>query len=273
MECTDNFDLGMMMSDCDWINLNTNLVFSSPEFRKYVAPFPPIDSMRNVSGLTSERDFAAHGATFYQALHDASPVSLKSYSAILDFGCGCGRLARMFKGHPGTVTGCDIDPSHVAWINTNLPYMSAQLTEPNRALPFIDGQFDCVISISVFTHMDEESQFFYLNELARCTRSGAYLFLTTHGERALLRARSEAHIFEMLEIPENLLMRAAKSMAAGKHSFILQNGHLTNEKYRYGITFIPSNYIRSEWGRYFDIEGIVSGAIHDFQDIIVCKRT
>jgi hypothetical protein len=78
MECIDDYGLGMMMSDRDWVNLNENLVFDSPELRKYVAPFPPIDSMRNVSGLTSERDFAAHGTTFYQALHNVSPVSFKS---------------------------------------------------------------------------------------------------------------------------------------------------------------------------------------------------
>jgi SAM-dependent methyltransferase len=273
MAQTAQYELGMLMPTAEWIDLNDRLVFENPELRKYVAPFPPPHLMQVVSGLTSESDFAAHGTTIYRAVQSASPATISSYKSILDFGCGCARLDRMFKGHPGVITGCDIDGRLVDWINEHLSYMHAVQTQPNALLPFDDSSFDAVISISVFTHLNEDSQKLYLSELSRITQSGAYLFLTIHGSRALERALTEERIFKMLEIPQEELDSAATGMRAGVHNFIIQrSGHLTSGDYEYGITFIPETYVRDVWGRNFEIIDIVKGAIHDFQDIVVCRR-
>jgi SAM-dependent methyltransferase len=273
MGSLNQLDMGMRMPTEDWLNLNGRLVFERPELFEHVAPFPPPHLMQNVSGLTSQADFASHGVTIYRAVHDASPKPLVEYRSILDFGCGCGRLARLFKGHPGKFTGCDLDARHVDWINAHLQHMVAVQTQPNAALPFSDAAFDAIIGVSVFSHLDEKSQKLYLAELARVSTNNAYLFLTIHGERAMERATKEDRIYKMLEVPEIDLQNAAMGMREGKHNFIIQkNGHLTSETYRYGITFISSNYINRVWGEFFDVVDIVSGAIHDFQDIVVCRK-
>jgi len=265
-------DLGMQMPLDEWLLLNQK-VFERPELMEYVAPFPPPHLMQNVSGLTSNADFASHGVAIYKAVQDASPRRLSEYKSILDFGCGCGRLGRMFKGHPGKITGCDVDARHVEWVNESLSYMSAVNTKPNAPLPFPDASFDAVISISVFTHLNESSQRLYLEELSRVSASGSYLLLTNHGERAMERALSEERIFTMLAIPAEGLQEAAQGMREGRHNFIIQpTGHLTTDDYQYGITFIPASYIRRVWAEYFDVVEIVSGAIHDFQDIVVCRK-
>lgn len=270
---SEEIQIGMRMPMEDWLDLNGRLVFERPELLKNVSAFPPPHLMHNVSGLTSDADFAAHGVTIYRGIQDASPKLLADYRSILDFGCGCGRLGRMFKGHPGKITGCDVDGRHVDWINSHLPHMVAVRTNPDAPLPFENDSFDGIISISVFTHLDESTQKFYLTELQRVTSRGAYLFLTTHAERALTRALNEEHIFEMLGITSAELKRAAFSVNEGRHSFILQpNGHLTTDSYQYGITFIPEGYVRSVWTEYFDVEAIAVGAIYDFQDIVVCRK-
>ena len=272
MLSTEDLKLGMRMRTEDWLDLNGRLAFTGDHYLEHVAPFPPQELMHNVSGLDSEQDFAAHGVAIYRAIQQASPKPLADYPTIFDFGCGCGRLARMFKGHPGQVTGCDLDGRHVDWINGHLPFMRAVQTRPNAALPFTDASFAAVISISVFTHLDEASQDFYLAELARVSESGAYLFLTTHGERAMERALTEERIFAMLDIPSANLQKASAAMTEGKHHFVLQSGHLTTDEFKYGITFIPSSYVRRRWSEYFEIVDIVSGGIHDFQDIVVCRK-
>jgi SAM-dependent methyltransferase len=270
---SDGTELGMRMPMENWLDLNQRLCFEHPELSKHVSPFPPPHLMQIVSGLTSQADFAAHGVTIYRAIQDASPNPLADYQSILDFGCGCGRLGRIFKGHPGKITGCDIDGRLVDWINGNLPHMMAIRTDPAAPLPFEDNSFDGVISVSVFTHLDEGAQKLYLAELERVSISGAYLFLTTHGERALTRALGEDHIFEMLGILRAELERAARGMNEGRHNFILQpTGHLTSDNYNYGITFIPEIYLRRVWSNYLDVVNIVRGGIHDFQDIVVCRK-
>lgn len=256
----------------DWLQLNIGAPWGDAR-DQLVAPFPPAELMQVVSGLTSARDFALHGVSIFDALQKASPYPIKSFKKVLDFGCGCGRLARIFKGYSGELVGCDIDERLVDWVQNNLYPMKAIQNFPNKPLPFLDNQFDLILSVSIFSHLNEESQHFYLEELARCTQSGGYLMLTIHGERAMERSIDEPKIFEMIAVTDNQLSYARKRMADNLYSFLVQEaGHLTTDDYKYGITFIPKNYLHKEWGKYFEIVDIVDGAIHDFQSIVVCRK-
>lgn len=254
-----------------WIDFNRKEAFDTPNGLDNVAPFPPKELIENTSGLTRQDHFASHGCDILQALSLASPKPLASFSDILDFGVGVGRLARLFKGFRGKYTGVDIDARHVAWVAENLDHVNAIVTTPRKPFPFAGKRFDCVISISVFTHMNENDQFFYLKELASITRPGAILMLTVHGERALHRAENEPDIFKMLAIPARSVKTTRQLFANEGFSFILQNGHLTTSEYEYGITFTPETYIRRTWNQYFDVLQVASGAIHDFQDIVVLQ--
>jgi hypothetical protein len=107
-----------------WAQANAEWAFQRPDVRRLVADFPSVDLMQNVSGLVSERDFAAHGAHFWLALNRLAAKPLSNYQSILDLGCGCGRLGRMLKGHAGRICGCDIDSRHVDFVAKKLPWMS-----------------------------------------------------------------------------------------------------------------------------------------------------
>lgn len=263
-----------MSGDLDeWIEFNIGEGMQSPEGRKQLAAFPPLELMQVTTGLTDPQGFAEHGAHFAKALALASPKPLKTFESILDFGSGVGRLARMFKGFKGNYTGVDVDPNTVEWVEKNLPYVKVTLSKPRESLPFEDGAFDGVFSISVFTHMKESDQFFYLDELKRVSREGALLLLTVHGRRALDRALDEDMIFEMLDIPMEGLNRAEAAFKSGDgFAFIRQEGHLTSDAYEYGITFTDADYIRRTWGERFKVLDVVSGGLHDFQDIVVLER-
>lgn len=284
-----NYEMGCKMAISDWVWLNRIGVFEDTSLRQYVSPFPPSQLMENVSGLTCEKDFASHGADMFVALSDASPMPLTEYRNILDFGCGCGRLARMFKGHPHNIAGCDIDSRHIDWISGNLDFMSATLSSVKPPLPYSDNEFDGIISISIFSHLNEKSQDEFLSELYRICAPGGYLFLTVHGEQALNRSVNEKPIRDMIWVEEIPFQNARRLFSQDKHAFILQNGHLTTvleksfsnhnqnpikvikEPFEYGITFIPETYIRKHWGQWFDIVDYRHGAIHSFQDIVVLK--
>jgi len=298
-----DYKLGCRLGVEDWIWLNRTGVFENPGLREFVSPFPPVELMQNVSGLEIEHDFASHGADLFLALSQASPIALTEYKKLLDFGCGCGRLARMFKNCPHELFGCDVDARHVDWIDKNLKYMKAVHSSVRPPLPYQDNSFDGIISVSVFTHLNETSQDEFLMELYRVSQPGARLFLTVHGDRALQRALTEHTIREMIWVDEELFQKARKNFAQDKHAFILQQGHLTTtakketaksflrrfmkrwrpqsansrlqvrEPFEYGIAFLSENYIRSHWSRWFEIQDFRHGAIHDFQDIIVlCPR-
>jgi SAM-dependent methyltransferase len=256
-----------------WIHLNEIDAFQSVIARDGVSPFPPPALMHRTSGLSQDSDFAAHGAAILRALAAHSPEPLNSYRSVLDFGVGVGRLARMFKGCDGRYAGVDIDGLNVEWIKDNLPWVDVYKTEPLQPLPFPNSIFDAVFSISVFTHMNESDHLFYLTELRRVTAPGARLFLTVAGERVLKRAQDDPGVLEMLAMPPSAPndARAALRDPPG-FFFVRQEGHLTSATYEYGIAFISETYIQQCWLKYFDLENIALGGIHDFQDIVVLRR-
>jgi SAM-dependent methyltransferase len=288
-------ELGCRMGIDDWMKLNRTGIFEDAYLRRYVSPFPPVELMQNTSGLVSERDFAAHGVDIYNALSLASPKPLTEYVHILDFGCGCGRLARLFKGHPQRISGCDIDRRHVEWVNANLTFMEAKLSSVAPPIPYEDDEMDAVISISIFTHLTEKSQDEFLAELFRVTRPGGILFLTVHGAQALDRACREQRIRDMLNMDELRFKKAREAFARNEHGFVLQFGHLTTRpddtpnlpgriaqrllspagakrsdtSFEYGIAFHPESYLRDHWSKWFDVLDYRHGAIHQFQDVVV----
>ena len=290
-----NYEDGCRMPADEWLMLNRTGIFENPSLRRYVSPFPPPKLMWITSGLRSEAAFAGHGVDIYAALAVASPTPFTEYRHILDFGCGCGRLARMFKGHPHNISGCDIDPRNVKWMRENLGFMDVKLSSVTPPIPFADDEMDAVISNSVFTHLTESSQNEFLVELFRVTRPGGTLFLTVHGAQALNKVRSEQAIQEMLDVDEVLLRQAQAAFNRNDHGFVLQFGHLTtkrekvsyspgaifrrirksfsrirlNASFEYGIAFHPESYIREHWSKWFNILDYRYGAIHQFQDLVV----
>lgn len=283
MNADSSLDAGCRMPFEQWMALNRTEVFEQPPLRGYVSPFPPAELMSNVSGLSTDRDFAAHGTDIYRALTEASAKPLTAYESILDFGCGCGRLARMFKGHPGRLAGCDIDARHVEWVRSHLPFVDARVSRVTPPIPFDNSEFEAVVSISIFTHLPESSQDLFLAELHRVARPDGRLFLTVHGQRALQRAVGEPRIRAMLDMDEARFQQARADFALDRLSFVLQFGHLTTlgvssrsgptkqitEPFEYGITFTPESYVRNHWSRWFDVVDYRHGGIHDFQDIVV----
>jgi SAM-dependent methyltransferase len=254
----------------EWLEFNRTGAFACKPNLALVAPFPPRDRMQITTGVTDPRAFASHGYDMLKALSDACPQPLTSFSDILDFGVGAGRLARMFKGFRGRYTGIDVDGRNIAWVSRALPYVKALKTKPRKALPFPAQHFDLIISISVFSHMNERDHLFYLSEIARVAKPGATILLSTHGERALERTESEPSIFKMMVIPKQGVEKARKAFASSGFHFIRQwTGHLNSLFYAYGITYISGAYIHRVWAKFFDDVRIQKGAIHDFQDIIV----
>jgi SAM-dependent methyltransferase len=170
------------------------------------------------------------------------------------------------------VVGIDVDPTSVEWCRHNLPfgtfYVNAE--EPPTALP--DSRFGFAYAISVFSHLSEANQHAWLRELARVMRDGALLVITVHGRRALNRAAKEEKVLRMLEISPADLASAQSDVERRGIAFISQpEGHLNRALY--GISFVTEEYARRSWTSAFECVGYESGALDDWQDAIVLRRT
>ena len=79
------------------------------------------------------------------------------------------------------IHGTDYNPRLIEWCRQNLPFAQYGINTLYPPLAYADQKFDFVYAISVFTHMSEELQGVWMQELARILKPGGYLLLTTHG--------------------------------------------------------------------------------------------
>jgi len=112
---------------------------------------------------------------------DGTPV--EELDALLDWGCGCGRVLRQWVDLPRTrIAGCDIDPRMIEWCERNLPFVDVAVTGMSPPLPYGADGFDLVYAFSVFTHLTEPLQHEWIAECRRVLRPGGYLLISTLGE-------------------------------------------------------------------------------------------
>ncbi|MBC8078684.1 MAG: class I SAM-dependent methyltransferase, partial [Chloroflexales bacterium] len=164
-------------------------------------------------------DFDAIGRAFLN--HFTRIAGLLPHEAVLDIGCGVGRIALPlagYLGNEGRYEGFDIVPAGVRWCQRHVtpfyPRFRFQLADiynaeynPNGRLeardyvfPYADASFDFAFLTSVFTHMLPADVARYLAQIRRVLKPGgrclATFFFLNDEARALIGAGKSMHRFE-----------------------------------------------------------------------------
>src|SRR5687767_9448584 len=91
-------------------------------------PMPPPELLVAVAGGAGQAWFSEQGqadAAKFWRLADEAGLDTTGRLDVLDWGCGCGRIARWLAADitagGGRFTGCDLNPKLVAWCQANLP--------------------------------------------------------------------------------------------------------------------------------------------------------
>jgi SAM-dependent methyltransferase len=157
-------------------------------------PLPPAQLRVRVAGTKGGDWFLEGGALAEESIRAAlgrAGTSIEAMDAILDFGCGCGRVVRRWQSWPGEITGTDLSSEAIAWSRANLPFARFEVNGLEPPLSFETESFDLVYALSVFTHLTVDLQLRWRDELHRVLRPGGYLLVTIHGDAYLGRLSSE----------------------------------------------------------------------------------
>ncbi len=199
----------------------------------------------------------------FEGILQTAGKSLRDFPRILDWGCGCGRVsASLRKRLPSCeLHGADIDPEAIAWLQQNYGQFGEFRVFPHRPpTSFADGSIDLVLGLSVFTHLPEDMQFEWLQELTRITAPGGYLILTTSGEANYRNA--------------DPMIRDVMRTKGFHYSDpnVFNYGRSISLPDFYQNAFHSVDYIRREWSKYFEILEILPTRVQNHQDAVLVRN-
>jgi ubiquinone/menaquinone biosynthesis C-methylase UbiE len=165
--------------------------------------------------------------------------------AVMDWGCATGRVLRGFvkEAQFADFWGVDQHVPSIMWAKVNLspPFHFVTCTSYPH-LPFEDHRFKLIYAFSVFTHMEYLSDM-WLMELNRIVAKGGYVIVTVHDEHTVkvLQEKRPAWVPQELDLTALL-----------EHEISIVSGPGWNVSF----TFFHSEWVRKEYGRYFDVVAI-----------------
>jgi ubiquinone/menaquinone biosynthesis C-methylase UbiE len=191
---------------------------------------------------------------------------INEFEHILDLGCGCGRvtLALHKAGVPGKLYASDIDKEATDWCRENFGAVAD--FNWNDSLPptrYPDGSFDFIYAISVFTHLPEEYQFAWLNEVRRILKPGGVFITTIHGPAVCELQPPELQ----LELRKRGFVYVSKTRA-GWPSYLGAATDGLPDFYR--LTYHTYAYVQRRWSEFFDVLQIKDRGLNFLQDAVVC---
>lgn len=232
------------------------------------APLPDPARMVRVHGSDDAYTFLQFGAQIYGALADSLDrtfgKTFDDFPAVLDWGCGsCRVLRHVAARHRVDLNGVDIDADNIEWCKTAFPACSFRATNLDPPLPFATESIDLVYGISVFTHLREQDQFKWLEELRRITRPGGVLLFSLHGDHAWFRSHGAANRSTLVEWKRRGFYDACVDPNL--------KGFIPDEDY-YRTVYHDLEYIIREWGRFFQIVEYIPGLFQGVQDLVILTR-
>ena len=224
---------------------------------------PPIimrDKVRRSAVLAE--DFILEGQQAFLAIKDMleqNGVKLGNDTKFLEFGVGCGRIARHFFGTDvGSFCGTDVDNQMISWCSNVLSKSDSRFVFfKNDYLPPLaieEQSLDVVFSISVFTHMQMETQDAWFCEMARIIKHGGYLLIS------IIEKSKE-------KLPQGIMVRERLDEEYKRDWFGVGGAPKT-----YFSTANTENYITVKLASDFEFIAKQSKAIRELQSLLLYKR-
>ena len=236
---------------------------------------PPM-RLRARVGNRSASEFLQAGKSTADALRNAArqhlQIEIESAGRVLDFGCGCGRTLRHF--HPAPIEGCDVDAAAIGWMRRSVAEDRFVVNGFDPPLPWPDATFDLLYSVSIFTHLDEQSQRDWLREIARVLKPSGAALLTVQGEHAFSRFLNDT-IYSTASMKSRLLARGSLDAHGG---YIFEPYEVDTASYfpgvtkAYGLAFHSKTYIENVWGELFQVRGIDVGSVDGLQSVVALMK-
>jgi 2-polyprenyl-3-methyl-5-hydroxy-6-metoxy-1,4-benzoquinol methylase len=228
--------------------------------------FPDAALQLSTTGL-SGREAIEKAAAFHQdvcSVLEGCGASLRPGQRLLDFGCGWGRIARMFMRDVSAqdIHGIDVDPEFIALCRELFLSDNFSVCPPIPDGSLRAESFDLIVSYSVFSHLSEAATRAWLDAFHRALKPRAFVAFTTRHESFFSYldwartadgidpyTRALGTLFTDTSVPRQALRRGEFVHATGRG---VSGGGVRNDSF-YGETWIPAAYLERTFAERFDL--------------------
>jgi SAM-dependent methyltransferase len=219
-------------------------------------PLPPPRLVYLVGGVHDLEAYYSGGQAAVDemtALLVRNGVRPRDLRRVLDFGCGCARLLRHWPNGQAALVGVDHDRRLIEWSRHAFPHVQFDVNALDSPLGYGDESFDLVYAVSVFTHLGDRAQLFWIRELRRVLATGGLLLLTLHGS---------SRLDQMTPGEQERFARGELVVKRGLH-----------EGSNRCAAFHPERYVRNVLADGFEVlDFVTSGSIAFNQDVWLLRR-
>jgi 2-polyprenyl-3-methyl-5-hydroxy-6-metoxy-1,4-benzoquinol methylase len=277
------YEIFSNISDDFWFWLCTEGYKRKPALEA-VLPGMPTENVQlamtgNKGNSVMKVGFTAY--TLFRDMYEREVGPITRADAILDFGCGWGRIIRFFLKdvEPSKLWGVDPARDMIELCQNQNKWCNFKAINTKPPSPFEEGTFDLIYSFSVFSHLSEEMHKNWLIELSRILKPGGLLIATTR-DRAFIEhcaeLRKQEDLQQMHPGPASsarAFPSPAESLAvydSGKYTFsqLVSEGEWSY----WGEAAISKDYVLSHWTPYLTFIDYIDDRQRCTQNAIVMRK-
>jgi ubiquinone/menaquinone biosynthesis C-methylase UbiE len=233
--------------------------------------FPSEETQARFTGrsgfLTMIQAFEFYDVIRNTCLKSSKPLS--SMDAILDFGCGWGRIIRIFLRdvEPEKLYGCDCTPEIVNICREMNKWCNFDLTNYFPPTGYKSSTFDLIYAYSVFSHLSEKYNKIWLEEFYRIMKPNGILCITIRQKNFIYKLK-EAYPY----MPDFSIEEALKKYENDDFVYFNTGGGFELTSDFYGEAFMSKKYVERELSKFFKIIDFIEGTENVDQSIIAAQK-
>jgi SAM-dependent methyltransferase len=267
-------------SDDFWLWCFTEGYRSDDRLRAILPAAPPDDVQCRFAGASGD-DTVRDAFGFYSLVRSlVAQHGRGAPGSVLEFGCGWGRILRLFARDvaPQHLWGIDCLPAAIEICRETNPHSQFRLVDPLPPSGLPADSFDLVYAYSVFSHLSEAAHLAWLEEFRRVLRPGSLLVLTTRPRdfiftcAALREAGEKAKWASGTTLAFKDTQDALARYDRGEYLFEPMSGGDVLDASFFGETCIPQQYVLDRWTDLFEFVGYIDDRRLCLQNVAVVRK-
>lgn len=273
-----------LFSDVDedfWLWCFTDGYRSDHRLRSILPSAPPEEVQYRFAGAAGD-DTMKDAFSIYKLFKSLQNQHLRGpLDSVLEFGCGWGRILRLFTRdiEPRRLWGIDCLAGAIDICKQTNPYAQFELVDPFPPTKLSSDAFSMIYAYSVFSHLSEAAHLAWLGEFKRILRPGGLLVATTRPRDFILTCEQMRKAGEQRAWAQGTVMAfqdTAEALARydrGEYLFEPMAGGDVLDASFFGETCIPRQYVVQNWARQFEFVDYIDDRRLCQQSVIVAKKT